>query len=194
MCGCGKRPHWREARGWLRPAYSPQTPLCVGFRGRFAQDSTVQQYRERVVINYVYMIYGGGYLKIGVAQNPDKRLKTMQTGNPYKLRIMALIPFQSRREAFDYENELHKKFKAFHYTGEWFHYGQIKTLFATYLKSVNKKYNGVFAKKETEIPRQIFDEINFKQEHKKRKTRRDQAVLDSHKALKKFTKELKHQK
>jgi len=138
---------------------------------------------------YVYLIHAGGFLKIGVAKNPEARLKTMQTGNPYKLRIMALIPFESRLQAFGYEKELHGRFKAHHYTGEWFNYGGIQSAFHGELKKINNKYNGFYKKSENEIPKVVFDKVASKCDYKKRKTWRDTAMEDFTKAAKKFNRE-----
>lgn len=39
----------------------------------------------------VYFIEGGGFVKIGVAENPEIRLKALQTGCPHDLRLICCI-------------------------------------------------------------------------------------------------------
>lgn len=71
---------------------------------------------------WVYFIQEGykGFLKIGVSDDVDSRLKALQTATPRNLILQAKIGCASRREAYDLENQLHKMFKDFHYRGEWF--------------------------------------------------------------------------
>lgn len=56
-----------------------------------------------------------GPVKIGFSTNPQKRLEQIQTGNPYKMRILYLAV-----GSFYMEKRLHKLFKKHRYQGEWF--------------------------------------------------------------------------
>lgn len=69
---------------------------------------------------YVYMVALKGFIKIGHAANPEARLKQMQTGSPWELKIVALLPFPSKKAARDYELELHHRLRSFRVRGEWF--------------------------------------------------------------------------
>ena len=73
---------------------------------------------------YVYFIQEGrgshGNIKIGKANNVDKRLNSLQTGNPRKLTIMASIKCKCVLDALKLEKRLHNKFKANRVRGEWF--------------------------------------------------------------------------
>lgn len=69
---------------------------------------------------YVYIIKAGNYIKVGVAKNVQSRMDTMQTGNHLWLEIIASMPFETRKAAFDYEAHLHHKLKAHKVRGEWF--------------------------------------------------------------------------
>lgn len=73
-------------------------------------------------MTYVYFITNGrkNVVKIGVAKNPSKRLKTFQTANHEKLIVLRVIRLNSRTEAFRLERALHQKFKKYHIRGEWF--------------------------------------------------------------------------
>jgi hypothetical protein len=66
---------------------------------------------------YVYFIESGfgGLIKIGYASNPQARLRTLQTGNPEELHILAVM------EAPPWmERELHKTFRKENIVAEWF--------------------------------------------------------------------------
>ena len=58
-----------------------------------------------------------GYIKIGRAVNPWKRLKSLQGCSPYKLILLRVMP---TRRAYTKEIELHQKFAHLHVLGEWF--------------------------------------------------------------------------
>lgn len=79
---------------------------------------------------YVYFISDGhGHTKIGVSDNPQKRLKQCQTGNPYKLKLERTEVFESRNDALEREKELHNKFKDFNTHGEWFQTSLTETFY-----------------------------------------------------------------
>jgi len=59
-------------------------------------------------------------VKIGIANNPKKRLKTFQTANYEELIILRVIKVENRALAFKLETALHQKFKRYHIRGEWF--------------------------------------------------------------------------
>jgi len=63
-----------------------------------------------------------GVVKIGVTNNIAKRLATLQTGNPWRLEVKALV---YRTDAFQYEAALHEYFdkQRMRMDGEWFDFG-----------------------------------------------------------------------
>ncbi len=73
-------------------------------------------------MTYVYFISTKrkNVVKIGIANNPNKRLKTFQTANHEELIILRVIKVENRALAFKLETALHKKFKRYHIRGEWF--------------------------------------------------------------------------
>lgn len=74
-------------------------------------------------MHYVYFIKGQrGNIKIGVSQNPQKRLEALQTGHSAKLKIIEQFPFESRMQAYDTEAQLHRRYKRHRVRGEWFKY------------------------------------------------------------------------
>lgn len=58
-----------------------------------------------------------GYYKIGVANNPVRRLEELQIGSPYELDIIAFAGFTDPQEA---EKALHSRFDKYNVRGEWF--------------------------------------------------------------------------
>lgn len=67
--------------------------------------------------SYVYFIRAGedGPIKIGIAFNPYLRLDELQTGNPYRLRLIGARP-----GGLADERGLHRTFAADRLEGEWF--------------------------------------------------------------------------
>lgn len=85
--------------------------------------------------HYVYIMKAKGWAKIGVSHNVERRLKMMQTGCPLKIMIMNKFPFDSRAQAFECENALHRLLKEHRERGEWFRYAAIR-------ESLNFKVKG----------------------------------------------------
>ena len=69
----------------------------------------------------IYFIKGGDFVKIGKSYSPEKRIKELQTGNPYKLELLKTIKECSEGGEFE-ESDLHAKFKKYRVEGEWFEY------------------------------------------------------------------------
>ena len=75
-------------------------------------------------IMYVYIIQSGhkknSPVKIGMSDDPEKRIKQLQTGNPLELRILLSIRCKSREHAFSLENTLHSLLASSNIMNEWF--------------------------------------------------------------------------
>lgn len=73
---------------------------------------------EDIDFGLVYFIQSvdGGLIKIGRAVNPQQRLKTLQSGSPVQLRIVAVSGGGHQAETY-----LHWKFGGLRAHGEWFH-------------------------------------------------------------------------
>jgi predicted GIY-YIG superfamily endonuclease len=72
---------------------------------------------------YVYFIKccdEKGFIKVGVADDVERRCDTLQIGSPYKLIILAKMKCKSRKEAYRTENDIHRYFKKSRLRGEWF--------------------------------------------------------------------------
>lgn len=53
--------------------------------------------------------------KIGFSNNPEKRIKELQTSNPYQLSLISVIEGD-----INLEKQLHSRFRKFKIKGEWF--------------------------------------------------------------------------
>lgn len=67
----------------------------------------------------IYFIEGGNYTKIGVSDNPKKRLNELQTGNPFDLKIKFLTDGE-----YEKESRIHKALSLYRVKGEWFYLKQ----------------------------------------------------------------------
>lgn len=65
----------------------------------------------------VYFIRAGNFIKIGKADNPQKRLQQLQTGSPLKMELVSVIPGGEKEE-----KKMHAKYAHLRANGEWFHY------------------------------------------------------------------------
>jgi hypothetical protein len=63
----------------------------------------------------IYFISNGTYTKIGKADNPEKRIKELQTGCPETLEIKLVIDGDEEKEKM-----LHKALNKYRIRGEWF--------------------------------------------------------------------------
>ena len=71
--------------------------------------------------SFVYFITDGhGHIKIGKADDTYKRIKELQTGNPYKLSFLLTVMLESPDDAFALEQKLHARFAQYQMEGEWF--------------------------------------------------------------------------
>lgn len=62
----------------------------------------------------------GEYIKIGVTKDIEYRINALQTGNPRKLEVVALIQFENVQLAYMHEKKLHALFSDIRRCGEWF--------------------------------------------------------------------------
>jgi len=69
-----------------------------------------------VTSNEVYFIELGNFVKIGFSGSPRLRLKDLQTGSPYDLKLLYTFPGGEVSEGM-----LHELWRSIHCRGEWFH-------------------------------------------------------------------------
>lgn len=70
--------------------------------------------------SYIYVIGDNASpYKIGFTKNPDKRLKSLQTGNPRKLSMLYKEEINENEIKY-IEKQIHKELKRKQVSGEWF--------------------------------------------------------------------------
>lgn len=70
--------------------------------------------------SYIYIIGGENPpFKVGISQDPQKRLKALQTGHPEKLSIHMLKETDSEKTRL-LETAIHHNMKMYRTHGEWF--------------------------------------------------------------------------
>lgn len=67
----------------------------------------------------IYFVKAGQFLKIGISENPEKRVRELQIGNPHKLELLGTIPGDEQDET-----EIHNAFSDHHSHGEWYFYSK----------------------------------------------------------------------
>lgn len=66
---------------------------------------------------FVYLIQCEDYVKVGVSSNPEGRLRSMQTGNPFN---MFLVNKWETTSDFRIESITHRELAEYRVHGEWF--------------------------------------------------------------------------
>jgi len=87
------------------------------------------QYPKKSTNEFVYFLSAGPFVKIGKATgSPDARIRDLQTGCPYPIRLVAHVCGGLREE-----QTLHQRFASLRTHGEWFrHEGEL----AQYIQEV----------------------------------------------------------
>lgn len=70
---------------------------------------------------YIYLLKSdeNGYYKIGKSLNPDKRIRTLQTGNPEKITLISKVEV-TNKFCNKIESALHSQYSYTNKNGEWF--------------------------------------------------------------------------
>ena len=63
----------------------------------------------------IYFVTCNGFVKIGYSSNPEERLNTIQTGNPYEVFLEATLDGGAGTE-----KEIQHFFSQYHHNREWF--------------------------------------------------------------------------
>lgn len=73
---------------------------------------------------YIYFAGCERFIKVGVAGAPHKRMKSMQTGNPFPIYLVGFIKMEFRTSLllspYDVERRIHRYWKHRLVRGEWF--------------------------------------------------------------------------
>ena len=105
--------------------YKMKETLMSMFKVKLIEEVLPQDSRLR---QYVYVIKNNDTcrIKVGVAQNVNKRLSQLQTGSDSELVLVYRSVICSN--AFDVEKFMHNKFKNNHIRGEWFNVSELDVI------------------------------------------------------------------
>lgn len=90
---------------------------------------------------YVYFIQccGFPYYKVGISDNPKLRLKTLQGGCPFQLKLVKKISYKWREDAFFAEAWIHQSLKDEKIRGEWYELKYFEQMVWNKYKTIKKK-------------------------------------------------------
>lgn len=105
---CGE-PHTRKYHASCHSAGSRSTP----------ETQAASRQSEGLTAGFVYLVAASsvGLLKIGQALSPKQRLKSLQTGSPVPLQLLATIAIPA---PYTLELDLHERFGSFRAHNEWY--------------------------------------------------------------------------
>ena len=70
---------------------------------------------------FVYVIgREQGPVKVGISQNPEKRLGAIQSGCPFRVKVLHKSPARDLRHAYSHEQIFHEIYAPKRLVGEWF--------------------------------------------------------------------------
>lgn len=90
----------------------------------------------------IYFITDGAYIKIGMTNDLNSRINSLQTGNPMPINCVLSYTPSSKKTSI-LEADLHKHYEKYRLKGEWFDIGHLKLEF----EEVCKKYDCKFLRK-----------------------------------------------
>ena len=77
----------------------------------------------------LYLITDGKFHKIGITNRSiQARIKQLQTGNPYELKLIKVVNCGSEKHAQEMERFYHNKYYEYRMQGEWFDFKKLKPI------------------------------------------------------------------
>lgn len=81
-------------------------------------ESNAEVIQGRLGWEQLYVIeHPHGFYKVGISNDPERRLKSLQTASPYELELVATVDTENSNGL---ESLLHDRFAKYHYRDEWF--------------------------------------------------------------------------
>lgn len=87
----------------------------IRYQGLELKPYDLWDYYEPWEVRKIYLISNGTHVKIGLSQDPETRLKTLQTGSSFKLELLGWVDGD-----YDKETQLQDYFAHKSEEGEWF--------------------------------------------------------------------------
>ena len=82
--------------------------------------NVMKQLYHNEVPSFVYLMSTGTHTKVGKSNNPHKRLKELQTGNPLPIKLIGIIECVTQTDTFRLEKSIHGRLADRSAVGEWF--------------------------------------------------------------------------
>lgn len=118
-------------------------PLNQGFRSDNARKANKSKFPDGFI--YIMRLSGFDIYKIGVSNNPKRRLRDLQSANPFELKTLFCARF---KDVYSLEEQLLDKFKMNQIKGEWFNaYEECVSEVITLLSNLHLIENEVDARK-----------------------------------------------
>lgn len=93
--------------------------------------------KDEIFFIYFIGMLNDSIIKIGISNDPQKRLKELQVANPYELRLIFMFRGDESKEI-----QLHEKFVEYNIRGEWFYnIGKLKEYVNQILRTIDEKGN-----------------------------------------------------
>ncbi len=113
----------------------------------------------------IYIISSGDFFKIGISNNPQKRLKTIQTSAPQPAFLRKI--YNPSCLARNLEAEAHRRLDKFRARGEWFDIKAIDKAFNFFEVASLCEIQYDFSPNPNYVPPKAIDQEQFKKAQKK---------------------------
>lgn len=97
---------------------------------RTAHTLTAEQRKKAICC--VYFVRVGDYIKIGCSHRWRRRITNIRTASPFEVEVLHV-----ELNNVGHEKVLHRRFKALHHRGEWFH---AKEPLLSYIEERSKQF------------------------------------------------------
>lgn len=85
------------------------------------------------VVGFIYLITNDDFIKLGFSTNVTKRIKSLQTSSPKRLKLIKRV-----KGTIEQEKQLHRKLLQYRVNGEWYRY-EHKNILINCLDLLNKR-------------------------------------------------------
>jgi len=117
--------NWEKIKEEFELGIYSQSELCLKFSiSKASMSENVKKWNngksnlsKKGSMIYIIQMENTDIFKIGVADDPISRIRGIQVGNPYRLK---LIDSFYKENAYEVERKIHKRYKKHRMVGEWF--------------------------------------------------------------------------
>jgi predicted GIY-YIG superfamily endonuclease len=103
---------------WLKTWVSPNAKIVTPGNRTHSLDGEKLAHQAHFV--YFILNEDSNAIKIGRAKNLARRMMSLQTSSPAKLKLIKSVQVEGAKEAQELERALHQQFSEIRLAGEWF--------------------------------------------------------------------------